>query len=218
MSHSNNMNGVPVKISEKYKPPKKLSLTQGVSQRLSNSDNTIQLLNAAYEFGLEKNVLTKIAEWQQVRRQESCDRRERARIRQDEGQKQLEQRQKQLLTAVSYPSAEEFSSDEDTPDDQETVTNLNRINAAMRVTPVLSATAGGPIPQVPFSPPSYYDKILEPTVMAGHHQHSRNKSIGKTPNYINYSDFENDTSSPFDNVELKTINDLDILAQVGVFQ
>lgn len=33
-------------------------------------------------------------------------------------------------------------------------------------------------------------------------------------NKINYSDFENDTSSPFDNVELKTINDLDILAQV----
>lgn len=31
---------------------------------------------------------------------------------------------------------------------------------------------------------------------------------------FNYSDFENDTSSPFDNVELKTINDLDILAQV----
>lgn len=217
MSHSNNMNGVPVKISEKYKPPKKLSLTQGVSQRLSNSDNTIQLLNATYEFGLERNVLSKIAEWHQVRRQESCDRRERARARQDEGQKQLEQRQKQLLTAVSYPSAEEFSSDEDTAEDQETVTNLNRINAAMRVTQV-STTAGGPIPQVPFSPPSYYDKILEPTVMAGHH-HSRKKSVGKTPNYckINYSDFENDTSSPFDNVELKTINDLDILAQVRGF-
>ena len=33
-------------------------------------------------------------------------------------------------------------------------------------------------------------------------------------NGLDYSDFDNDTSSPFDNMELKTINDMEELAQV----
>ncbi|XP_015175119.1 PREDICTED: uncharacterized protein LOC107065701 [Polistes dominula] len=33
-------------------------------------------------------------------------------------------------------------------------------------------------------------------------------------NGLNYADFDNDTSSPFDNMELKTINDMEELAQV----
>ena len=36
----------------------------------------------------------------------------------------------------------------------------------------------------------------------------------KHSNAFNYKDFEVDTSSPFDNIELKSINDLDVLAQV----
>jgi hypothetical protein len=33
-------------------------------------------------------------------------------------------------------------------------------------------------------------------------------------NGLDYSDFDNDTSSPFDNMELKTINEMEELAQV----
>lgn len=217
--HSNQMNGVPVKISEKYKPPKKLALNQALAQRLSNTEATVQLLAVTHDFNLERSVLAKIAEWQQMRHQESCDRQERARVRQDERQKLLEQRQKQLLTAVSYPSAEDFSSDEDTGGEEAaTVDQLNRINATSSA--AMPINAGGKVggaqqQQVPFSPPRNYDKILEPMVMAIHQKHTRNKSIGKSPK-INYSDFE-DESSPFDNVELKTINDWDILAQVRRF-
>ncbi|KAM0727522.1 Ubiquitin-associated protein 1 [Formica fusca] len=36
----------------------------------------------------------------------------------------------------------------------------------------------------------------------------------KTNGDLNYADFDNDTSSPFDNMELKTINDMEELAQV----
>lgn len=242
-SHSNQMNDVPVKISEKYKPPKKLTLSQTLTQRLAHTDGFTQqtLATAVYDFILERSVLNKIAEWQQMRQRELADRRERARIQQDERQKQLEQKQKQMLTAVSYPSAEELSSDDDISSDELPATTsartpinvnqMNRKNAAsmaggkqvghgamttarmgtMAAVTVTSPTMSETNPQVPpFSPPNYYDmKILEPTMAQ---QHKRNKSIGKSPN-INYSDFE-DGSSPFDNIELKTINDLDILAQV----
>lgn len=37
---------------------------------------------------------------------------------------------------------------------------------------------------------------------------------GKT-NGLDFADFDNDTSSPFDNMELKTINDMEELAQVN---
>lgn len=219
--HSNQMNGVPVKISEKYKPPKKLTLNQALVQRLANTEATNQLVQNGYDFSLERSVLQKLADWQQQRQQDSEARRERIRQRQEERQKLLEAKQKQMLTAVSYPSAEELSSDEDTAvaGDRTTaaatnVDQMNRINAAAEaggmgaVTTAVPTIAG----QLPFSPLSYYNKILEPTVMAANLHHKRNKSIGKSPN-INYSDFENE-SSPFDNIELKTINDLDILAQV----
>lgn len=223
-SHSNQMNGVPVKISEKYKPPKKLTLNQALVQRLANTEATQQLINNGYDFGLERDVLQKLVDRQQQRQQEHEARRERTRLRVEERQKLLEAKQKQMLTDVSYPSAEDLSSDEDTPTPTgdeyssggHTVDHMNRVNAAAPISvpagvnSVVTATPTT-VRQMPFSPPSYCDRILEPTVMAM--QHKRNKSIGKSPN-INYSDFEYE-SSPFDNVELKTINDLDILAQVG---
>lgn len=214
--HSNQMNGVPVKISEKYKPPKKLALNQALAQRLANSEATVQILAVTHDFDSERSVLSKIADWQQMRHQANVDRHERIRLRQEERQKQLEQRQKQLLTAVSYPSAEDFSSDEDTTggDDATAVNKLNGINVTATASVPINAAPKVNIQhqQIPFSPPTNYDKILEPMVMGSHQKHTRNKSIGKSPK-INYSDFE-DESSPFDNVELKTINDWDILAQV----
>lgn len=37
----------------------------------------------------------------------------------------------------------------------------------------------------------------------------------KTNGDLDFADFDNDTSSPFDNMELKTINDMEELAQVS---
>lgn len=37
----------------------------------------------------------------------------------------------------------------------------------------------------------------------------------KTNGGLDFADFDNDTSSPFDNMELKTINDMEELAQVN---
>lgn len=114
----NYMSGVPVKIAENYKPPKKLALTQSVSQRLSTASGiTTQLLErSTYDFGLEQTVLAKMNEWQRVRQRENCDRKERMRLYQQERQSVLDAKQKQMLTAVTYPSTDELSSDDDGDD------------------------------------------------------------------------------------------------------
>lgn len=225
MSHQNHINymsGVPVKISENYKPPKKIAITQSVAQRLANPSATVQLLATTYDFTLERTVLAKMSEWQHVRAQENCDRKERMRLRMQEHQKQLDAKQKQMLTAVSYPSADDFSSDDDRDEDNSNAssskskmssTQLNSVPNSSTANTVHTAAASATVAQQ-FSPPNYFDSILVPTIMPG--QYGKNGGTVLTPcnTKINYSDFENDTSSPFDNVELKTINDLDILAEV----
>lgn len=218
-NHFNYMSGVPVKISESYKPPKKLALTQSVSQRLSTSSSvTTQLLEKnCYDFSLERNVLAKMSEWQHMRQRENCDRKERLRLYQQERQTILDAKQKQLLTAVSYPSTDDLSSDDG--DDSGHGTSSDASKSAVPI-PNAAAQLNGPSKQQQqqqFSPPNYFNSILVPTVMPGLQKTGQqNITSTKSPHNskFNFREFENDTSSPFDNVELKTINDLDILAEV----
>ncbi|XP_063973053.1 uncharacterized protein LOC135160446 [Diachasmimorpha longicaudata] len=56
--------------------------------------------------------------------------------------------------------------------------------------------------------------ILTPQPLSPPHNDLHNIDINVKYNRLNYEDFYNDTSSPFDNVELKTINDMEELAQV----
>lgn len=214
-NHFNYMNGVPVKIAENYKPPQKLALNQSVAQRLASASSvTTQLLDTStYDFSLERTVLAKMSEWQHVRHRDNCDRKERLRLHQKERQQQLEAKQKQMLTAVSYPSTDDLSSDDDDGDDSGHGTASDASKSAVTMKPMtiptVSKTTG---PQQQFSPPNAFDNILVPTVMGDSMRNvtTTNKMHAK----INLQEFENDTSSPFDNIELKTINDLDILAEV----
>lgn len=221
-SHFNYMNGVPVKISESFKPPKRLALSQSVSQRLSTASNvTAQLLDKnTYDFTLERTVLAKMSEWQRVRQREHSDRKERLRHYQQERQSQFDAKQKQMLTAVSYPSTDDLSSDDD-GDDSGHGTSSDASKSATSLKTVSIPVAQPKGLQQQFSPPNYFNNILVPTVMPGQekmtiHQNSNCSASAKTPlnSKFNYLEFENDTSSPFDSVELKTINDLDILAEV----
>lgn len=204
------MDGVPVKISEKYKPPPKVSLPQSIVQRLANSNAVLS--EPVYDFTLEKIVLSKITEWKTVREQERSSRCDRIRQR----QRQTEEKQKQMLTAVSYPSAEDLSSA-----DEDEETSSSATGAVSGESP--SANVTTVIPN-PYGAANHFNTILVPTVVpsvsddtnAEPNQNQYASSTATKTNLfkINYSDFENDTSSPFDNIELKTINDLDILAQV----
>lgn len=209
-THSNYINGVPVKISEKYKPPIKIQINQSLSQRLANVNSDIgQILATNYDTTLEKNVLMKLSEWQRVRQQENCDRKERVRCRQQEQQRHIEQKQKQMLTAVSYPSADDLLSDDEAEDSNESARTKKSYAGNESKPKIVSSTPGH------FSPPNHFDNILIPTVIPEQLMNNRTtNALAPKFNKINYSDFENDTSSPFDNVELKTMNDLDILAQV----
>uniref|UniRef100_A0A1L8DXD6 Putative histone methyltransferase complex subunit ash2 n=1 Tax=Nyssomyia neivai TaxID=330878 RepID=A0A1L8DXD6_9DIPT len=199
-SPPNYIDGVPVKISENYRPPPIISLPQPTRNRLERREHPPQ--SRDYDFALEHSVLTKIREWRNVRDGEDSVRRERCLRREQERRRLLEERQKALLTQVSYPSAEDFSSEDELP--------------AETHAPVVGAT-----PQGHFSPPTNFDTILMPTVLPDARGRTTCQDTQRAPKSpysvlakINYSDFESDTSSPFDNLELKTINDLDILAQV----
>lgn len=219
-NHCNYMSGVPVKIAENYKPPKKLALTQSVSQRLSTSSSvTTQLLEkSAYDFGLERTVLAKMSEWQHMRQRENCDRKERMRLFEQEQQSLFDAKQKQILTSVSYPSTDDLSSDDDGDDSGHGTSSDASKSAVSLKTVSIPTVAQSTGPQQQFSPPNYFNNILVPTVMPGQKNTTikQNLITTKTPHYskINFQEFENDNSSPFDNVELKTINDLDILAEV----
>ncbi|VVC26819.1 UBA-like,UMA domain,Ubiquitin-associated domain [Cinara cedri] len=148
------MDEIPVKIIEKYKPPKKIALP-GVLQHKPTSN----ALKQKYDFNLEKNVLEKMAIWSKMRE---------------------ETQNKRHFQATQFKSQNYLDLDKLTLLDPTQSQN----------TQVLQ-----PIPaQQTNYKMSSYDSML-------------------TKN-INISDFESDTSSPFDNMELKTINDLEELASV----
>lgn len=194
-SPPNYIDGVPVKISENYRPPPIIHLPQPTRNRLERREQPGP--DRGYDFTLELSVLAKIGEWRTIRDREESVRRERMLTREQERRRVLEEKQKALLTQVSYPSAEDLSSEDELPGE---VAQIERHST----------------PQGHFSPPTNFDTILMPTVLPGscHESQTTPKSTFSVPAKINYSDFETDTSSPFDNLELKTINDLDILAQV----
>ncbi|XP_054288590.1 ubiquitin-associated protein 1-like [Macrosteles quadrilineatus] len=147
--HASYMDGIPVKISEKYKPPKKIILPGSVVNKLSS-----EISLPEYDFTLEKSVLEKMTQWRQLR------------------QSQRDAR-KQRITAEQQARA------------------ANKTEEAPSTEPTTPATILTPVPI-----------------------HASTHPTTNLHSSFNISEFEQDTSSPFDNMELKTINDLEELAHV----
>ncbi|KAJ7365756.1 Ubiquitin-associated protein 1 [Desmophyllum pertusum] len=144
--------GVEVKIGEKFRPPKKVTLPVGWQQKDPSA-----ALSLTYDFSLEKDVISK-ADALRASKQE-----------------QLE---------ISLAESQVASSS------AETLPNQNSV----------------------FS--NVGSEILQPVVAPGT-GHKKNDSFGgKGKNAIDLADFEGDTSTPFELVELQTINDLDELKNV----
>lgn len=261
------MDGVPVKISEKYKPPPIITLPYGIIESTTKSSEVVESIN--YDFSLENNVLKKLIEWQNARETERNERNHRLQLLEEAKQREQdlkaatenEERLKQLsISEVSYPSTEEIS--EISPDDMEeskpqenpTVPvnhNCEQTQMCQQITNPEGHTENtisyGNCMVNMYSSNQYLESskpdILQPTPVSPHRtcaptnllddpdpiqqfqQSISNKSHHKLsyirPSYmknnvdnLTFSDFENDTSSPFDNMELKTINDLELLAQV----
>lgn len=202
----NYLENVPVKISENYKPPPQIyQVSRTISQKLSLPENHYDNdPEFNYNFQLEKKVLVTVAKLRRVRHLEKEERRQRQLRREQLRIKQIEEKHKQMLGAVNYPSTEELSSSSES--DAGTPTNRDDVNKVVSSLPLVN---------------NCFDNILKPTIVANTSLESNQTSSismlsnsWKHASAFNYKDFEVDTSSPFDNVELKSINDLDVLAQV----
>ncbi|KFB43898.1 AGAP002222-PA-like protein [Anopheles sinensis] len=257
------MDGVPVKISERFKPPPKIVLPQGVVNRLHQYDVGQVLRESCYECELEDTVLKRITEWKAIRERERCERKARLQLREQEQLRFIEAEQKRKLNQISYPNTDELSSasddneadeggrgagggvggrrvphgsdEEDEEDNDESAPSgssdergnvkpfdhMSQLNSILVPTVIRDAVPSAAETQNYSNVPANANFIPKTTLagtdtpaLANATHGSNNNNNNNNYNKINYSDFENDTSSPFDNMELRTINDLDILAQV----
>ncbi|XP_072938176.1 uncharacterized protein [Epargyreus clarus] len=232
MSHFGDyMDDVPVKISEKYKRPPRIELPYSVTESPARAKRVIE--SAKYCTTFERNVLSKLKELRSAKEIKKSERRHRLQLLEEAKQKKLdaiaaaeaEEKLKQLsVSEVSYPSTDEISaiSPDDKADKVDTSTQNN--------SPETECT----IPEVSYATTTESQQnILQPIQVQSHYPQNNllddpdplqelkmNSKIAKIPQYnqnvemLTFKDFENDTSSPFDNVELKTINDMELLAQV----
>lgn len=165
LSNASYMDGVPVKISEKYKPPPRINLPITYAQRLALNEQ-IQKGLIEYTPILETTVLEKMKEWRNARCMMFQEVKERVKMSKNRHKEMDEKRSDgEMEEACLTPSRS-----------------------------VLIPTQA---------------KILTPLKTD-----SFNKSAVIQTIPFNISDFEADTSSPFDNMELKSINDMEELAQV----
>ncbi|CAK1541981.1 unnamed protein product [Leptosia nina] len=231
MSHFGDfMDGVPVKISEKYKRPPRIELPYIVTECTLRAQSVAD--NASYCSTFERNVLTKLQELRSAKETKKNERRHRLQLLEEAKQKKLdaiaaaeaEEKLKQLsVSEVSYPSTDEISPI--SPDDkqEQNCDTSNQDNTNKTTSVDINLTSNSPESQL---------SILQPIQVQSTYQQCSllddpdplqelrfNTKITK-PQYshnvetLTFKDFENDTSSPFDNVELKTINDMELLAQV----
>lgn len=171
------VDGVAVKISERYKPPPRIGLAVGYSQRLS-MNKQLQDGVPSYDFVLEKTVKEQLEALKRVKSEaaENC----KLRAKRIEGErKEREERKKNYFK------------------EKETVSEM--VNESS-----LSSSGNGILQPM--------QVILKPIPLSGSTSKISNSVADRSP--FNISDFEADTSSPFDNMELKTLNDMEELAQV----
>ncbi|XP_068741530.1 ubiquitin-associated protein 1-like [Montipora capricornis] len=149
------LQGVEVKIGEKFKPPRKVTLPVGWQQK-----DPTTALSLVYDFNLEKDVIAKA----------------------------------DALKASKYKELESNS----------TESNVSSESQETKITPTTSSSI--------FS--NVGTEILQPVVAPGTGHKKKDSFGGKGKNAFDISDFEGDTSTPFELVELQTINDMDELKNV----
>lgn len=228
------MEGVPVRVSDRCRPPKVAPPPGHVLERPARAARLAA--DAQYDFALETTVLHRLDEWKEARIRNKQERDERLRLAEEERSKERQlaveaadaerKLQRMHLAEVTYPSTEDIN-DESSP--------VENSEPSVSSTPPLTVDAAPEIPA------TTSDGILRPTPVTMNVVTSRvnllddldpvakfQQSMFAKPNkfsHINglykknvdkmtFSDFENDTSSPFDNLELKSINDIELLAQV----
>ncbi|XP_043484474.1 transcription initiation factor TFIID subunit 1 [Leptopilina heterotoma] len=141
----------------------------------------------SYDFSLERSVLQKMSEWRKARLANS----EARQLRLEENKL----RKKENSPSPPPASSTTSSSTSSSPSTTTTTATQETNQLPVKTAPVPETTILTP---QPLSPPAN-----------DLHEISNNKSQD-----LNYADFDNDTSSPFDNMLLKSINDKEELAQL----
>lgn len=199
------MDGIAVKISEHYKPPPRISLPITYAQRLS-LNKQIQDNIPNYNFILETNVKEQIGALKNARNCITQRSQKRCELIKEERQRREELRQ----TEIEVKEQEVLNS-EIINTSTVTQTISNSLFIAPETSQPYTSNSGILVPtQV-----SSYSNILTPIPLKYSVTASGNFNCNPTDRSpFNISDFEADTSSPFDNMELKTLNDMEELAQV----
>ncbi|XP_017860382.1 PREDICTED: ras-interacting protein RIP3 [Drosophila arizonae] len=216
------MDDVPVKIVERYKPPPPVyQLPPTIANRLAQYRDNYYAEEQAfhYDYQLERSVLTKCQHWRRMRQQQQQARQMRLEQRKQERQRALEAKQKEMLGAVEYPSAAELSSDSDDDELAMESPTAKTAAAAVPITTTSTTSISDAESREKLKPKSMsscnFNNILQPTILSNAATATPAVTHHKRNSSLNYADFEyNMNSTPFDNIEMKTINDLDILAQV----
>lgn len=239
MSHfSDFMDGVPVKISEKYKRPPRIELPYSVIEGPIRAQNVVDSVEYCSTF--ERNILAKLKELKSAKETKKNERRHRVQLLGEAKQKKLdaiaaaeaEEKLKQLsVSEVSYPSTDEISAL--SPDDKPEKNCDICPTSTQENSPEFDKTVNVDVEYTSSSNQEAQLNILQPIQIQSTYpqssllddpdplqEYKMQTKMKKVPQYhqnvetLTYKDFENDTSSPFDNVELKTINDMELLAQV----
>lgn len=194
---------IKVKISEKYKPPPRINLAVSYAQRLKYNKQ-IENNIANYDFATEKSILAKVKAWRENKYAVVKDRQSNLEIKR---QKLEEARKKALEELKSKLESEMVLADDFINSASMTTvpTNVSEANETF-TTPNSNIL-------IPTQASDNYCNILKPIPLGNTEKQLKPREADKQMAF-NFSDFENDTSSPFDNMELKSINDLEELAQV----
>ncbi|XP_057665174.1 ubiquitin-associated protein 1 [Diorhabda carinulata] len=199
---------IKVKISEKYKPPPRINLAISYAQRI-NLNKQIQDNIPSYEFSLEKTALIKMKEWKKHRVTIAQERKDRIDSAREEYLKKKRNEQesidKEKIDEIELKTANEAA----TTATSTSFMGGTNVSSISRNYGRYSANDDILVPTQITNP---YSNILTPIPLQNYSNQQYPHKTDKSP--FNISDFENDTSSPFDNMELKSINDMEELAQV----
>ncbi|XP_044758019.1 uncharacterized protein LOC123316109 [Coccinella septempunctata] len=190
------MDNVKVKIAEEYKPPPKINIPMTHNQRLTFNKH-VQNNLPNYDFSMESNILRKVKEWKTNRL-----------IKEEQRKARL-----QSLKEKEQADDQDCEEAEESVETNVPTSHVNEVEVSSVGPSCTTSYSNGML--MPTKANNYYSNILQPipSSLGPNGQASFGSSSGvKSP--FNISEFEADTSSPFDNVALKSINDVEELAKV----
>ncbi|KAL1491793.1 hypothetical protein ABEB36_012337 [Hypothenemus hampei] len=203
MANSSYSDDIKVKISEKYKPPCKINIPMSYSQRLT-LNKQLQDQMTSYDFHLERVALKDMKIRKEERNKMVEERKAKIKADKENFKKKIEQENADRLDKIQ---AEAKQLEEQCKSD----VKLQNVYSESPSHKQQYITQNGILLPIPVTNHHYPSSILNPIPTTLEKPFNAAKSNAKS---FNLSDFESDTSSPFDNMELKSINDLEELAQV----